>query len=245
MSPVLLLLSTYLPLHLPHITLEMKFAILPVLASLALGAQAHFRLHYPTPRGPFVADRQPLFCGGYDNVTTNRTTFPLENGFFRITQGHPDWAGSVLISVEPNPNNFDAFKANGEDRYARYWANESLIGNFCIPLDLSEVPGVTDGANVTIQIALTGGDGELYQCADLTVSSAFTVPDDLQATCQNQTREDTGHHGPAESSTTPGAPAGTAAAGAGNSGMGGFEQLSLLKAVGVALVGAAVGVVSL
>lgn len=71
--------------------------------------------------------------------------------------------GSVLISVEPNPNNFDAFKANGEDRYARYWANESLIGNFCIPLDLSEVPGVTDGANVTIQIALTGGDGELYQ----------------------------------------------------------------------------------
>ena len=31
--------------------------------------------------------------GGYDNVTTNRTDFPLEGGFFRIRQGHEDWAG--------------------------------------------------------------------------------------------------------------------------------------------------------
>ena len=72
---------------------------------------------------------------------------------------------SVLLSVAPNPNSFDTFKSGGEDVYARFWANESKSGNFCVPLDLSAsgASGVEDGANVTIQIVVNGGDGQLYQ----------------------------------------------------------------------------------
>ena len=38
-------------------------------------------------------------------------------------------------------------------------------GQYCFPVDLSNssVPGVQDGANVTIQLIYNGGDGNLYQ----------------------------------------------------------------------------------
>ena len=72
----------------------------------------------------------------------------------------------MLISTAPNPSSFDDFAdpANATAQlYARYWASEAKTGNFCIPLDLSGLDGVADGTNVTIQVALTGGDGQLYQ----------------------------------------------------------------------------------
>ncbi|KAJ2919505.1 hypothetical protein MD484_g934, partial [Candolleomyces efflorescens] len=218
----------------------MKAAILTILAFFALSAQAHFRLLYPEPRGVFVADREPLFCGGYDNVTTNRTTFPLSNGFFRIRQGHEDWAASVLISVAPNPNTFDAFSAGGQFQFARLWANESKTGNFCIPLDLSStgVAGVEDGANVTIQVVLTGGDGELYQCADLTLSSNFTPPADLQATCTNQTADDSHSSHGTSTSTSPSSTAGSTA---GSGSLGNAEHLPLFAALAAGVFGALLG----
>ncbi|KAJ2927811.1 hypothetical protein H1R20_g9287, partial [Candolleomyces eurysporus] len=215
----------------------MKAAIFTILAFFALSAQAHFRLLYPEPRGPFVADREPFFCGGYDNATTNRTTFPLSNGFFRIRQGHADWAGSVLISVAPNPSTFDDFASGGENQFARLWANESKTGNFCIPLDLSStgIAGVADGANVTIQVVLTGGDGQLYQCADLTLSSTFTVPADLQATCVNQTADDHSSHGSNSTNST------TGGSSAGSGSLGNVEQRPLIAALAVGVFGALLG----
>jgi hypothetical protein len=36
--------------------------------------------------------------GGYPEVTTNRTTFPLSNGFFTIKTGHPDFTGQSTRS---------------------------------------------------------------------------------------------------------------------------------------------------
>ncbi|KAG6845672.1 hypothetical protein H0H87_005879 [Tephrocybe sp. NHM501043] len=64
-------------------------------AALALvtGVNAHFRLLYPEPRGVFVADQEPNFCGGYTNALSNRTTFPLSGGFFSIKTGHPGFTG--------------------------------------------------------------------------------------------------------------------------------------------------------
>jgi len=37
-----------------------------------------------------------FFSGGYTEVTTNRTTFPLSGGFFSIKTGHPNWTGSFF-----------------------------------------------------------------------------------------------------------------------------------------------------
>ncbi|TEB21786.1 hypothetical protein FA13DRAFT_1757432 [Coprinellus micaceus] len=220
----------------------MKFAPLAVLASLSLGVHAHFRLLFPEPRGVFVADQEPNFCGGYSDVTTNRTTFPLEGGFFRIRQGHEDWSTSVLVSVAPNPNSFDTFKSGGEDLYARFWANESKTGNFCIPLDLSAsgVSGVEDGANVTIQIVLNGGDGQLYQCADLTLSSNYTFPSDIQSACVNETADHTAHG--TETSTSPSTSETAGSSGSGNGQLGGFEHLPVLSALGAGVVGALIAI---
>ncbi|KAJ3503404.1 hypothetical protein NLJ89_g8450 [Agrocybe chaxingu] len=164
----------------------MIFSTFALLLCLFGAANAHFRLLYPLPRGNFVADLEPNFCGGYTEVTTNRTTFPLSGGFFRISTGHPDWAAGVLVSTVPNPNNFDNFSVNGVQQLVKPFAREADAGSFCIPLNLTEagVAGVQDGANVTIQVVFDGGDGLLYQCADLTLSAALTSPPE-DVTCSN------------------------------------------------------------
>ena len=92
---------------------RMTFTTLTFLLCLFGVTNAHFRLLYPLPRGNFVADQEPNFCGvclwfcslswrfwrwqffsgGYTEVTTNRTTFPLSGGFFSIKAGHPNWTG--------------------------------------------------------------------------------------------------------------------------------------------------------
>lgn len=118
-------------------------------------------------------------------MTTNRSTFPLSDGFFRIRQGHEHWSGwsyfyyrigytglflsflsgAVLVSTDENPNNFGDFNGTNGQQFARYWATADVAGELCIPLDLSRtnISGVEDGANVTIQIMISGGDGNLYQ----------------------------------------------------------------------------------
>jgi len=40
------------------------------------------------------------FSGGYTEVTTNRTTFPLSGGFFSIKTSHPGWTGSFLWNFQ-------------------------------------------------------------------------------------------------------------------------------------------------
>lgn len=91
----------------------MRYSILSVLALFSGAANAHFHLNYPEPRGPFVGANEPNFCGrtwalklwkplpdlypigGYTEVTSNRSTFPLSGGFFQIKQGHPNWSGRL------------------------------------------------------------------------------------------------------------------------------------------------------
>jgi len=49
------------------------------------------------------------------------------------------------------------------------------------------VSGVADGVNVTLQFTFDGGDGLLYQCADLTLSSTATTVLPANVTCSNVT----------------------------------------------------------
>lgn len=43
----------------------MRFSTAVFVASLAAVASAHFQLQYPTPRGVFVEDDEPTYCGMY------------------------------------------------------------------------------------------------------------------------------------------------------------------------------------
>lgn len=86
---------------------------LSVLA-FTLAVNAHFQVAFPGPRGPFVEDDEPNFCGmslynnqrdrstknwllstqdGFTQVTKNRTEFPLSGGFFSFNSEHPKWSG--------------------------------------------------------------------------------------------------------------------------------------------------------
>lgn len=135
----------------------------------------------------FLAHRSSYFLeGGYTNPSGNRTVFPLEGGFFKISTGHPDWTGKrphllaatknpllthscliggVMISTEQNATSFDDFKDGGDDQWIRNLASSPEAGDICVPFNLtnSGIDGIEDGANVTIQIVLTGSDGNLYQ----------------------------------------------------------------------------------
>ena len=167
------------------------------ICSLLAVANAHFQLQYPAPRGPFVASKEPTFCGnyihtifqafmcswissladGYTNVTTNRTAFPLSNGFLSLVSEHENWTAGVIISVFPNPNSFDDFNANnGQPQIVRGYAKAAAAGTYCLPLNISSagIFGLTDGTDVTIQVVFNGGDGNLYQV------SINSTADDVQ-----------------------------------------------------------------
>ncbi|KAG5341366.1 hypothetical protein C0989_011077 [Termitomyces sp. Mn162] len=150
------------------------FAVLVLLT----GVNAHFRLLYPEPRGVFIEDQEPNFCGGDSLPHTHRTLF--------IMLDSSSTAG-VLLSTAQDPVSFDNFSVNGVQQIVGPYAKEANAGTFCIPLNISAagIDNVRDGSNVTIQVVFAGGDGNLYQCADLTLASNFTIPSNV--TCQNET----------------------------------------------------------
>ncbi|KAF9651238.1 hypothetical protein BDM02DRAFT_3091692 [Thelephora ganbajun] len=147
---------------------------------------AHVKIVYPVLRGPNVFQNQVLFCGGY-NETGTRVPFPLNNGFVLFTTAHPHWTVGIQISTDPDPNSFAAFHtANGSDQLAvPYYQSQGTQG--CVPVNIGALglPGVSDGSNVTLQFVQNASDGDLYQCMDLTLSSNFTIPSNIQ--CVNIT----------------------------------------------------------
>ncbi|KAI0271514.1 hypothetical protein BC834DRAFT_966981 [Gloeopeniophorella convolvens] len=182
----------------------MRFATFAaLLASVVATANAHFHLQYPAPRGVFVAANEPHFCDDYVRAVSNRSEFPLSGGFVTLTSGHPNWNLAVLISTVQDPTSFDNFSTSfGQEQLARNFASTTGTGVFCIPLDLSNtgVSGAKDGANVTIQLVYNGGDGSLYQCADLTLSSKATISSNVS--CANVTTTSTAAPSPTNAQST-------------------------------------------
>lgn len=82
----------------------------------------------------------------------------------------------VMVSTVQNPNNFDNFSsASGEPQFVNAFQSSPDAGVLCFPLDFSQsnITGVRDGANVTVQVVVAGSDGSLYQV--IYTSSAVVV----------------------------------------------------------------------
>jgi len=173
----------------------MRFISVVLATAFAAVANAHFRLQYPLPRGLFVADMEPTFCGGYPNAVPNRTVFPLSNGVINIKTGHSLWTAGVVISTIQDPTSFTDFinSSSGYQTVVPFFQTTGA-GTFCFPIDIaaSNISGIQEGANVTIQVIFDGGDGSLYQCAELTLSANATIPSDATSNCTDITATVTG-----------------------------------------------------
>ncbi|KIJ07689.1 hypothetical protein PAXINDRAFT_50652, partial [Paxillus involutus ATCC 200175] len=136
----------------------------------------------------FVAKQEPTFCDGYNDAVPNRTVFPLSNGLINFNSGHPEWTVGVIVSTKQDPTSFADFNSSSGLQLVVPYFQQSGTGKFCFPVDLAKagVPGIQDGANVTIQMIYDSGDGQLYQCADLTLSASVTVPSNATS-CTNVT----------------------------------------------------------
>ncbi|KAJ7597278.1 hypothetical protein C8J56DRAFT_919664 [Mycena floridula] len=159
----------------------MRFISVSVLALCASIVSAHFQLKYPDPRGAFNEDDEVGLCDGYKDVATNRTEFPLTGGSFSLNSEHDQWVVGAFLANKTNPTSFDDFKQISP------FFSKSGEGVFCLPLDFTSpnATGLTAGSNVTIQFVFNGGDGNLYQCSDVTLASNFTIPSSVG--CGNTT----------------------------------------------------------
>jgi len=193
----------------------------------AAPALAHFHLNYPPPRGPFVDTMELNFCSSYP--TGARSPFPLDGGFVDITSEHPSAVVLIEISFDQNPTTFVQF--NTTDNGTTYpplvpTFTMNYEGELCVPVD-SEVVGIPilNGTNATIQVFFNGGDGQLYDCADVVLITNYTVPSNV--TCSNSTTPST----PASNSTSTNSSSSSGSSG--SSPAVRIEPASAFKAMGV------------
>ncbi|KAI0082231.1 hypothetical protein K474DRAFT_1671342 [Panus rudis PR-1116 ss-1] len=209
--------------------------MLVIIAALSV-ASAHFQLQYPVPRGPFVEPDEVNFCDtpqdGYNTAASNRSEFPLSGGFISLNSEHPKFTVGLIVSTAQNPNNFANFST------AVNFFQSTGEGPFCFPVDLSAagISGVGDGANATLQVVFDGGDGKLYQCADVTLSSNFNVPSNVS--CSNSTGTSTSSGSSASSTSPSGTSGGASPTGTANSAtsLSAMYISAFLSVLGAALV---------
>jgi len=163
------------------------FTIFSLAGSLAV-VNAHFLLNYPQTRG-FVEENEPNFCGGF-TLSNNRSQFPLSGGIVSITSEHPKADVDILISFDSDPTTFAEFNKTSSGQSIPFLMPFTVMnaqGDACFPVNISSlgVSQAQNGANATIMVQFNGGDGELYQCADVVLSDTFTVP--LGTQCDNAT----------------------------------------------------------
>jgi len=149
------------------------------LLSFAPVVFAHFQLNYPPTRG-FDDDKEPTpICGGFNSIS-NRTAFPLSGGQLQITSFHVTASVFAEISFDSNPSSFTQFNtsSNGTIYNPLIEVNQIPEGAACWNVNVSSL-GVTDaknGTNATLVVIFDGGDGTLYQCADLVLTSDARIP---------------------------------------------------------------------
>ncbi|ORY95937.1 hypothetical protein BCR43DRAFT_407835, partial [Syncephalastrum racemosum] len=141
------------------------FALATAFVAALSGVSAHYQLTYPAPRG-FKESTEPTApCGGFDSVSQQRTQFPLKNGFVEINSEHPSYTYEVKLIMGSNPSTADF---TGSNATTVATGQRNYPEQACLPIDLGNATSVSAGTNATIQVLYNGGDGNLYQCTDVT-----------------------------------------------------------------------------
>ncbi|KZW01964.1 hypothetical protein EXIGLDRAFT_736705 [Exidia glandulosa HHB12029] len=146
--------------------------------TLAVAASAHFTLDFPETRG-FDEEIEPKFCGGFDKVG-NRSQFPLGGGVLAIDSHHPSASVLVTIAINDAPTSFDQFNATKSAGSAGtvlpfFKIEGEGVHCFATNIEGLGIASAKDGVEATIQIQFDGGDGPLFQCADVTLSSSASA----------------------------------------------------------------------
>ncbi|KAM0754609.1 hypothetical protein T439DRAFT_321645 [Meredithblackwellia eburnea MCA 4105] len=214
----------------------MKFTA--TLLALASVASAHFTLDFPQTRG-FDEDLEPNFCGGF-NLSSTRVPFPLSGGPILIDSHHPSADVAILISFNSDPTSFAQFNTTPSGQtygLLKPFGTITGLGEFCFNVNVSALglSSVSNGTAATIQVAYNGGDGALYQCSDVVLSSTY-VPTNVS--CVNTTASSSSSSAGASGSKTASGTAATASATT-KSGSGRTTgELGLVGLVGAVLGGA-------
>ncbi|KAH7345170.1 hypothetical protein B0J17DRAFT_638638 [Rhizoctonia solani] len=171
------------------------------MAALAASAAAHFTLDWPRTRG-FDEDIESQFCGGFTSAGA-RSSFPLSASGVLIDSHHDTANVIVLISFDANPQNITQFSNSSNGAQLTNFVKLEKQGEACLPVNVQSLglSNVANGTNATIQIQYDGGDGNLYQCADVTLLSDFTAPSNV--TCASSTTGTVSSSGAAATSTSP------------------------------------------
>ncbi|KAJ3030614.1 UNVERIFIED_CONTAM: hypothetical protein HDU68_008367 [Siphonaria sp. JEL0065] len=147
----------------------MRF-ILPLL--FAAISSAHFLIDVPVSRF-FDEELEPQApCGG--QPLGARTEFPIVGGQIKGLLLHPTATArfSIVISkTDPLASQFGQVLIGPGNNV------QITEGDFTTnPIDLSGIPGVTNGASATIQVVMNTIDGVLYVCSDVTLVSSSGPP---------------------------------------------------------------------
>lgn len=160
---------------------------------------AHFILDYPVSRG-FNDDAEPNApCGGFDSAPTNRSMFPITNGFVDINSFRISTTIVVNIALGNNPAAADFTAAAAKPASPATSINHP--GHSCLSFNLTSFAGAANNTNVTIQVVYNGGDGILYQCADIVLVTSAPSFDMKQCIVGNGASANATSSGSAPAST--------------------------------------------
>ncbi|KAF9423184.1 hypothetical protein BGZ94_008365 [Podila epigama] len=167
----------------------MKIVTIASLILLCSSASwAHFTLDYPKTRGFNEGTEHNAQCGGFNTVSA-RAQFPINDGFLVIDSHHPKAQVKVNVVYGNNPSSADFTAATATPVST---VSLSQPGQSCLRFRIDS-PRAVNGANATIQVVYDGGDSPLYQCSDVTLSSAPSTLD--QSTCRTERGSHKGNAG--------------------------------------------------
>ncbi|KAK9480288.1 hypothetical protein V1514DRAFT_350518 [Lipomyces japonicus] len=160
----------------------MKF-LSSAIAILALGAApalAHFNLNFPTSRGDNHPTQLTAPCGGKNTESTDRTEIS-PNGFpIAVSTSHSVSGIEVLFCPGNSCTTSDDFNVTLVNTFL-----ENGAGNVCLPsVSFPSTVYHNSTINGTVQVIFFSDDGELYNCADVTVTRGGASS---SSTCQNTT----------------------------------------------------------
>ncbi|KAK9320443.1 hypothetical protein V1517DRAFT_329305 [Lipomyces orientalis] len=140
------------------------------LLALSAPVLGHFNLVYPTSRGSNHETQLTAPCGGLNDFSSARTLFNPDGSPVATSSSHSD--SGVEINFCPSSSDCstnDDFNVTLVPVFFEIGA-----GNFCLPnvtIPNSVYPSSRSSIlNGTIQVIYFSDDGELYTCADVSIS---------------------------------------------------------------------------